>query len=569
MNKLRVLLYKEWRDQRALCIGGLTLCILLAVSARILVGERFGPDLRTHTVLPVCLCVFAVAVATEAIVRDAQNGVDRTLRQLSAPLVRVWLAKFLFTEVATAGCLAVLVVLESALRLSEHQPALVGVVAITLSRGLLPTAAIAAVCMACACVLRRSLPAALIGSAMLFVVPFLAFSLPIGRGTEWIDLVLGSGNIDELSAVVCTAALLAAVLAFRVRRPDALGLRRAAGAAIGAGVVLVPLVAGSARNAAWAFDILPFSRTAEIEYVSPSPDGKYLALEVRQMWTPRDNWFPLTGSRTGNGCRVRKEVWILDRATKVLREIDDRFRAFPMDVPWDSDGHLVTVSTPGAFGDGDYLAERVDVGTGQVISSHPETEQDSLGYCRGLATWCTETRRREGRVLRWEEKGVELCLPSGVLYSPSPQPGVVFHEDHGYLVRHELDPDSTTRLAELPDPNRSFQRISPDGRYLLLVRGVLKCILDARDGRVVYECNRSIGIVEWSRVPGRLGIFCNGPDSWCALDEDGTLTTLPVNAGYCQELDGEHLITFGCYATRIECVRRDGSQRETLYEARP
>jgi hypothetical protein len=71
------------------------------------------------------------------------------------------------------------------------------------------------------------------------------------------------------------------------------------------------------------------------------------------------------------------------------------------------------------------------------------------------------------------------------VFRPSLQPGVVFHEQDGFLVRHEFDPERTTRLAELHAPLGHPLRISPDGRFLLAMDGRDTMILDARDGRVV------------------------------------------------------------------------------------
>src|SRR6185436_6968628 len=64
VRRLRALLYKEWRDQRALVVGTLVLCVLLIVFGRILGGKRFDAELRS-LILAGCLGLFAILLATE------------------------------------------------------------------------------------------------------------------------------------------------------------------------------------------------------------------------------------------------------------------------------------------------------------------------------------------------------------------------------------------------------------------------------------------------------------------------------------------------------------------------
>ena len=567
MSRLRVLLYKEWRDQRALVVGALLLCVLLVVIAKLVIGPRFNAELRTQSVLPACLGLLAIALATDSIARDACNGVGRTLDLIPARRTLAWISKCLFVALASLGGLVVLALLEMSLRRIEHRPALDGLLAMYQPIGWLLIAATAAACFASACVVRRSLPAALLGIVLVFAVPLLAYALPVGRATEWIDLILGSSTPTAFFALVGCAFVIGSLLAFRTRGIEAFGLRRAARAAAGVGLVLVPVVAGSARKSAWAFDIVPFSKPVEIRSVIPSPDGRFIALQVSQAWTPRSNWLALTGSRTSSGCRVRFETWILDRTTGALKEIDDRFRACPMDRPWDADGHLVTVSVSGAFGDGEYSAERIDPLSGTVLSSHPETEQDSVFYRKARGDWCKQDVQGTELVLSWKEKGIELRLARDMFVFAAPQPGVVFHEQDGFLVRHELEPDSTTRLVELRHGENTWLRLSPDGRYLQLFSAREPLLLDAHDGRVLQRFDRRTGLAEWSQVHGRICLCRRDRDEWFALQEDGSRTTLPVHSDRCQELDPEHLLAID--GQRVECVKLDGSERVTLYEARP
>jgi hypothetical protein len=570
VSGLRVLLYKEWRDQRALVLGTLLLCALLVATARLLGGTRIDPHFREALLLQGCLAAFAVALSVEIVARDGQSGVDGTLTRLPISRPAVWLAKICFVAMASIACLAALALVEALILLAEQHPVLPGLLEMYQPTWWLAIAATAAACHASACVLRRSLPAALLGVALIVCVPFTATSLPIGRATEWIDLVLASWTPGALSALVCTGFLLGSLLTHRVRRPDVHGWRRAIQALLGVCIVVVPAVANSVRRGEWAFDILPFSTSAEIRAVSPSPDGKYLAVIAEQVWTPRMDWLPLTGSRTGTNCRMRHEVWILDPATGAVREIDDRFRSFAMDYPWDPKGHLVTVSTPGTFGDGEYTAERIDPSTAAVVTSHSESELDSRDYKYDFDRWFEESTNGDEREFSWHGRTTRLRLPREARVLPSPEPGIVFHESGNTLVRHDLADDSTRVLAAVHEPRSALLRVSPNGRYLLLGEGREMRVLDARDGHVVRELPKGSGLPEWSRVPGRIALLrtCHSfVNDWQVLLENGSVLMLPVYGGRVCEFGPDRVLTV--HMSGIECMKLDGSDRQVLYQARP
>jgi len=306
---------------------------------------------------------------------------------------------------------------------------------------------------------------------------------------------------------------------------------------------------------------VPFSKTAEIQWISPSPDGRFLAVQARQHWYARDNWIQLSERETGSRRRSRYEVWILDLTTGDWKEIDDRYREIGGVDDWSAAGTLLTGSTDCAFGDGEVLVERVDPRTGRILSSHLNSVPEDLGQWYEKRSLGTDT------VLRWKANGRELRLPNMGLMRPSTEPGVVFHESDGYLVRHELAHDTTTRLIELGTDHVSLVRVSPDGRFLLLDNANTSRILDASTGAVVHDFDHGPGFADWSRVPGRVALLCAGRMVWTALLEDGSLVQLPVQALRCFELGSDRLLAFDEH--HIERMRFDGSERVTLYEAKP
>jgi hypothetical protein len=506
------------------------------------------------------LTAFTLVLATESIVRDVQSGVEGTLLRLPVPRGRAWSAKFLSVALASLAFSALLTLIEMLLRVSEHHSAIDGLFAMLEPTWWWLNAAVGAACAASACVVRRSLPAAFLGLVLVAGIPLIAMALPDGHAREWLDVLLNSWTPAALSAVACGAFLLGSFLAYRVRRSDALGLRRAIGVATGAGIVLLPTLAGTAHAQSWAFDIVPFSKTAEIQWISPSPDGRFLAVQAVQHWYARDNWIQLSERETGSRQRSRYEVWILDLTTRDWKEIDDRYRDIGGIDDWSAAGTLLTGSTECHFGDGEVIVERVDPSTGRIVSSHSNSVPEDLGQ------WHAERSLGSDTILRWKANGRELRLPNRGLMRPSTQPGVVFHESDGFLVRHELAHDTTTRLIELGTDRVSLVRVSPDGRFLHLVNANTSRILDASTGVVVHDLEHGPGFADWSRVPGRVALLCAGRMVWTALLEDGSLVQLPVQALRCLELGSDRLLAFDEH--HIECMNLDGSERKTLYEAK-
>ncbi len=569
MKQFQALLYKEWRDQRALLAGMYVLCVLLVVVARLVAGRQFTPQFREATMLQACLAVIVVVLAVESVVRDHQGRVDETLARLPIRTAPGWAAKIVFVALAACAVLAGLVLLEAVMLLVEGHPLLGGLLSMIQPAWWCAIAALGASCHACAYALRRSLPAALLGIALIVGVPLAAGMLPVGRATEIVDLFLASWTPVGIGALLCTAFLLGSLLARGVRRPDVLGWRRPAGAMLGVGLVLGPAFANSMRLGQWAFDIVPFSRSAEVKSVWPSPDGRYIAMQMTQNWAPRRDWLPLTGSRTGTNGRTRFEVWILDSQTGEVQEVDERFRAFPMDDPWDAQGRLATVSTTGAFGDGECTAERIDPATATVVASHPESESDSQDYRYGFDRWLERTSDGDQRVYSLRGTRLELRLPPDVVPKPSPEPGVLFYSRDRALVRYEFEGRSSRTLAESLSSNDSSFEVSPDGRYLQLRNHGRTTVLDSKLGLLVAELPRESGF-QWSRIPGRIGYVCSSRSgAWFRemLLEDGAWKELPgLGDRRAREFGDDHMLAV--HNSNVECVKLDGTERHVLYGAK-
>lgn len=563
MSRLSILLYKEWRDQRALALAGAALCAAFLVVARLVNSEMFEATLRERLVVPSCVALFALVLAIEGITRDAQNGFEETLARMPIGRGALWVSKALFVVLAASALLALLTCVELGNRAFENGAELSDALDV-LAQPLAWTiaASLAAACAGWACVLRRSLPAAFLGAASLGALPFLVWMLPVGRARELLELSLCSWRAGEITALACVAFVAGGLVAYRLRAVDRFGVKRTLAFAAGPFVLLLPALATSAARASDALDIVPFSPGVEIVWLSPSPDGRHVAMQVQRVWTPRDNWIAVSGSRTGDRVRVRHELWILDPWTGDVREIDERFRSFGGDEPWDDQGRVLAMSLPGSFGDGETTVELIDPSTARVVASRPDiAPADRGGRARGEAF---------GMRRGWSRRALaeQLGLSSGDTFTAvAPLSNVLFHVQDGVLVRHEIEPERVVPLFELEKPLELPLKASPDGRWLLVRDGRDALILDGNDGRVFHRCTFPEHFVDWATQSGSVAMIVRGDHEWVRLEPNGTFTELSNGVwGFCVELDRDHALVHD----RERITRIDASTRErhVVYEPR-
>ncbi|MBK7644891.1 MAG: hypothetical protein IPJ19_17925 [Planctomycetes bacterium] len=584
MNQLRVLLYKEWRDQRTFCIAALGACLLLSLTAlRIDGAALMKRSFFVDSVLPVCCMIFAAVLATESIARDAQSRVADTLARLAAPRTLVWSAKVLFVLLAVVVFILALLPLDYCLTLASSGGVLSGDQVLARPQFWAVTGALATAGLAFACVLRRALPATIVAALTLAVLPFVAGGLPPCRLSDWLYVFLAIWSPVELAGLACASFAVGALLAFSVRHADPLGWRRAVALCTGVSLVLLPSVAGSARRAWAAFD-MPFGDpAARVCLAAPSPDARFVAVQMGQDLKADSTWTGTPGQELRRR-RQRREVWILDRSCGTWNEIDTRdrelllcsYRGFVRG-PWDARSRLSVrfYSSPfvGAAGG----LQLIDPATSTVVLAPPLgiSMFDTLEAETGLGAWYTTIgySRQSKLIVRWKERGIDLELSDRVVFAASPEPGILFIQRENGLVRHEMASGSETLLHTFPFEIRKGQglRVSPDGRHIAVLGGGITTILDSSDGRLVVELPQGVWLVDWSRVPGRLGLVDTMSSrrelSWFALDEKGVRTLLATDMPNCVALGTDRLLAYDDH--RIECMKLDGSERETLYEAKP
>ena len=592
MKQLQALLYKEWRDQRVFCIASLAACLLLSLAAlRINGAALMKHSMYVDSVLPASCMIFAMVLATESIARDAQSRVADTLLRLPASRFLAWTAKFLFVLCAVVALVALLLPLDFLLGLASTSGQLAGDQVLVRPQFWSFTAALAAAGFALACVLRRALPAAIVGTLSLAALPFLPFAvLPffIAGGLEpcrvwdWNYVYLSIFSPQQLAGFGAAGFLLGSLLAFSIRHNDPLGWRRGLAVMGSVAFVLGLAAAGSLRRALSAFDIPFGDADAWVVEAVPSPDGRFLAVQMHKDCTVHPDWLLLGGTELSRTA-AHREVWLYDRSDKTwsklggtYHELLTRFRRGFSQGPWDARGRLSVLTSPSAFGQTAGGVQLIDPKSRAVLLAPPIgiSMFDRLEAETGLGTWYTTVSdsKRSVLTLHWNDSGIEWTIPDDLVFVVSPEPGVVFLQRDHLLVRHDMRTGSEHVLRRLErDLLTANIRVSPDGRHVSTFSDGTTTILDALDGHSVAELPIKTWLACWSDVPGRLCWYVTGFRERAlilhALDELGRSTALPTTLPSCGECGADRLVQFDSH--RIECMKLDGSERETLYEAKP
>ncbi len=434
-----------------------------------------------------------------------------------------------------------------------------------------------------ACVLRRALPAAILGACVLTALPLLAGWAESERLHDRLFVFLTYWSPAALGFLACAAFLLGSLSAFSVRGADRTGLRRGSALLVAVVLVLAPTLLASVRAASTGIHIALHDPAAHISEVIPSPNGRFLAVQVGKDWHLSSDWLAITGTDSP-ARRFMGAVWILDLSRETWRDLPGGYSAVSREYycgfelgPWDSRGRLAIYTAEGALGSGIQKAQLIDpVSLAAPFSIDLNTDSlDRLRAEAGFESWyalveaSTETRK----VLRWSATGLEMQLFGREAFAASPEPGIVFFQRAGELVRHDMATECEIVLRTLPyelQRGNGF-RVSPDGRHLALRGSGGYTIIDASDGHTVAELPQGAWFNGWSRVPGRLGLVCVSSarceTGWCVLDEHGELHPLPTSMPRCAELGPDMLLAYD--GQRIERVSIDGRQHEVLYEARP
>lgn len=568
MNVWRALWWKEARDHRVLFATCALLYVALLAGAELVLSDGFDATLRLGAIHPAALLVVAAAFAAEALAHDATSGVETTLTRLPVARWKLWSAKASFVVAALAGF--ELVAFAAELVLASFEPPadtsrLTPLFAWWLA-ALLATASV----LAAASLLRRTLPAALVGIGVPVLIGWLVL------GSERVPNVDLLGRVASASgplgvALTLTAALcVASVAAYCVARFDRFGMRRAGAFAAGGMCVVAPPLAWTFASTSSRADLAPFTRGVSIWNVSPSPDGRYVALQAERVAKLDGDWPTLSRESWLSRAELsRLEVWILDRATGECRELDERWRSIwspsrrGWSAPeWTSDGRLLTVSAPGTFGSGEYRYELVDPRTAQVVESFGD-DPDALELAAGIpSSWYRLERVGNHSVLALADGSHGVRLRDDQRVTLSPELGIAFYRDEdGALLRKNLVDGSERVFAPIDGEFNGRPRVSPDGRWVAIQEREKLSIRGARDGELVFGPEQGV-LVEWSRH-GRLATIANR-DGTFALGLDGSRFSVPKGSPI--ECGADGFLT--CLPDRVEWRSSDGARVETIYAVR-
>ncbi|MBI5431722.1 MAG: hypothetical protein HZA52_02710 [Planctomycetes bacterium] len=562
MNVWRALWWKEARDHRVLFATCALLYVALLAGAELVLGDGFDATLRLGAIHPAALLVVAAAFAAEALAHDAASGVETTLMRLPVSRWKLWSAKASFVVAALAGF--ELVAFAAELVLASFEPA-------ADSSRLTPVFAwwLAAL-LAAASLLRRALPAALVGVGVPALLGWLVLGAERMPNVDLLGRVASASGPLGVALALTAALCIASVAAYCVVRFDRFGLRRVGAFAAGGMCVVAPPLAWTFASTSSRADLVPFTHGVSIWNVRPSPDGRYVALQAERVAKLDGDWPTLSRESWLSTTELsRLEVWILDRATGECRELDDRWRSIWSPSrrgwsarEWTSDGHLLTVSAPGTFGSGEYRYELVDPRTARVVESFGD-DSDALELAADIPpSWYRLERIGNHSVLALADGSHGVRLRDDQPVTLSPEVGIAFYRDEaGALLRKNLLDGSERVFARFDGESIGRPRVSPDGRWVAIQEREKLSIRGARDGELVFGPEQGV-LVEWSSH-GRLATITHR-DATFALGLDGSRVELP--RAWPIECGAEGFVTR--LPDRVEWHSLDGARVETIYAVR-
>ena len=487
MRRSIALMGREWRALRGTALGLVLLSPLLIdlMAWQASVSEwGWKSDLRARWILPIVaglawsvLCARAFADGP-----DTRSGLSHAAVSRAA----VVLAKFVIASLIALGITGTLVLVEylRALADTEHLDVFLRGLSRVQPVQLLGAALAAGGAALAGALGARAFPATVIGVAI-GILPLNAiggtFAGPIG-------LLLQALPDIALWGPAVLAAPLAAGLAFRIgpTRPGD-RLRSAGLAALGLGLVLgcAGLVVVREHSKA----LVPRLDRGYVHRFSPSPDGKYVALELTQEWR---HW-----RRQGQD-RV-SFTWVLDSDTGEARHAFDA-------------GYELTLLAGPPFGtswvDAAHLKVRREVGEDRIMDLDLRTGEFAPGMWLHSRWGSTEGSGPGQWTLWWRDhEPEEQELPAAHFARRSSREGqVLLLSSEGRLLRYDVSTSATSVLMEGVDLDR-FQTVNEfaGGPVVLEYCGedVLsyECwVLDPDDGRVLHKTEPGWHVYAWPGI---------------------------------------------------------------------
>jgi len=559
---LAALVRKELRDQRGLLLLAGGLFALVVVGARLVLGASFDAELRSQRILPFALGIVAAVLAAESIGRDASAGVESLWERLPVDRALVWGAK---VAAVVAGALLFLggaLLVELALRAMERAAGPAGAVALLPSAWwLLVVPCVTAAVLFWSALLRWSLAATLMGVGCVALPPLVWDQLS-GRLARFLFLVMRHGPRPEWKwLVIATAAgITGSLLAFRVRGWWRLSLRRALAGAMGLLLVLLPTAARPMAVALARLELGLFDPDAELVRVEPSPDGRHLAVIVQRTYPTR--------SLTDDS---ERRAGILDRRSGTWRELGSNLEPvtvgrWPHESVWSLDGLLAVVQaeSPGRPA----LWELIDPTTGHVAWQATSARLVDLSSRMGQVPWLESAREGDEYVLRWEEREIELRIPKSAWLARASEPGIVFLDREGTVVRHDLSSGEERVVFRGSTTDIHTGQLSPDDRWIAFGEAGDRVVLEVSSGRVVHRVRGGL-VACWCREPGRVALVQAGSHRrddlrTILLLEDGTSRLLAPGTGRWAEDGPDAFLHYEHRSQRLERIGLDGKVLEVL-----
>lgn len=302
------LIWKEWRDHRTLIIAWAVLGPVALWLLQVVLLDT-GDPLVGDVILPGMAGLFAAMIAAEVFCSDFSSGTSDFLARLPVEKRTLWLTKVSFVLVCAVLYFAWALGVEAARMTAFDVEAnemwsgmryrnIVRALAVPYLVGGVATAAV----ILFSSLLRRGFAAVLAGLLMIFGFLAVLYRYNPGRGLLW-DL----WGADLVTFTLFCALMLGAYVSYSPwqRSRD---LRRAGFAALGFGVIAMPAFAAAAADYHERAGLTP-DHAVRIQWFTPSPDGKYLGVQVY-----RDApW------RTESDARHVRTMWLIDLESKEVR----------------------------------------------------------------------------------------------------------------------------------------------------------------------------------------------------------------------------------------------------------
>ncbi|MCP3916502.1 MAG: hypothetical protein GY711_13170 [bacterium] len=495
MRRTAALLWKEWRDHRALVFLFALLAPFAVWATQAAWIEDPADPMIGSVILPAIAVLFAAVLTAEALCADFASGAADALGRLPVSPRTLFGTKLAFVALVFPALLVWITFGEHLRRIAfGHDVELLwGEVLLSRFIWLIGATATMAVA-ACASLLRRGFPAVLAGSLMVLGSLVLVSRANDGAGPTWVQAALETWGLGLVLGTASVAFLCTAVGAYSpwTKARDA---RRIATGALCFCIVGLPAFATGLVRYRSDTSLQP-GDPVTVQRSAPSPDGRYVALQVGRS-------APWPGA-------TLEAVWLLHVKTHEIRVLPGMQLCMPvwhaMDSTWSRAGELVCIDK----GDEPCIAW-IEPTTGTVVRTRELVDWPKFLDDVYSPAWCeieTGERAEDGAreySLHWPKTGQHRTVHSWRRPHPTRRSGEAFYLDDRDLMR--CTPEGTVERVLSGGEFRPV--VAPDGSLALFRdEDRLWHVVETRTGTDVLDPG-DWGLFGWTSRGRSAGVFQN------------------------------------------------------------